>query len=404
MSELIRQASQTLSLLDDDQLPPGERVSLACKSLSGLTLSDCSAAAQARIETAGVELNRLTTSFQIESEDDYLTLDAADAEQLEGPLRTISEAAIESEVQRVLAKLESANHSLPCDEIHTIRQHPELFVPELMQLLKDAIANFRDGTSPNGNGHFFAAFLLTELGVEQALGLLLEGFRLPEDGASELFGDALHELLPRILALFARHRLEAIDELALDTEANEFVRWSALQAYPMMVFNSDLTREQAILALERLLEAYMEQQEDLLTAAAIVELGNLAANSASETIRRAFDQQLVDTTVVDQDFIERQLENPSETLQQTQQECTWTEELDTLEELSGWASFTEPSEHRHDQAHTPRPALQPPIPSHGHALPSSRQPAVTIRTADARVGRNEPCPCGSGKKYKRCCR
>ncbi len=27
----------------------------------------------------------------------------------------------------------------------------------------------------------------------------------------------------------------------------------------------------------------------------------------------------------------------------------------------------------------------------------------TIRNRDARIGRNEPCPCGSGKKYKSCC-
>jgi SWIM/SEC-C metal-binding protein len=25
------------------------------------------------------------------------------------------------------------------------------------------------------------------------------------------------------------------------------------------------------------------------------------------------------------------------------------------------------------------------------------------KTAEKKVGRNEPCPCGSGKKYKRCC-
>ena len=25
------------------------------------------------------------------------------------------------------------------------------------------------------------------------------------------------------------------------------------------------------------------------------------------------------------------------------------------------------------------------------------------RVAEAKVGRNEPCPCGSGKKYKKCC-
>jgi SEC-C motif-containing protein len=27
----------------------------------------------------------------------------------------------------------------------------------------------------------------------------------------------------------------------------------------------------------------------------------------------------------------------------------------------------------------------------------------TVRRSHAKVGRNDPCPCGSGKKYKRCC-
>lgn len=26
-----------------------------------------------------------------------------------------------------------------------------------------------------------------------------------------------------------------------------------------------------------------------------------------------------------------------------------------------------------------------------------------VRTRDNRVGRNDPCPCGSGKKFKKCC-
>ena len=29
--------------------------------------------------------------------------------------------------------------------------------------------------------------------------------------------------------------------------------------------------------------------------------------------------------------------------------------------------------------------------------------AEPIRRAEPKIGRNEPCPCGSGKKYKRCC-
>jgi len=28
---------------------------------------------------------------------------------------------------------------------------------------------------------------------------------------------------------------------------------------------------------------------------------------------------------------------------------------------------------------------------------------VTIRRKEKKVGRNDPCPCGSGKKYKKCC-
>jgi uncharacterized protein YecA (UPF0149 family) len=26
----------------------------------------------------------------------------------------------------------------------------------------------------------------------------------------------------------------------------------------------------------------------------------------------------------------------------------------------------------------------------------------TVKNRDAKVGRNDPCPCGSGKKYKKC--
>jgi uncharacterized protein len=29
--------------------------------------------------------------------------------------------------------------------------------------------------------------------------------------------------------------------------------------------------------------------------------------------------------------------------------------------------------------------------------------AAPFQRAEPRVGRNDPCPCGSGKKYKKCC-
>jgi preprotein translocase subunit SecA len=32
-----------------------------------------------------------------------------------------------------------------------------------------------------------------------------------------------------------------------------------------------------------------------------------------------------------------------------------------------------------------------------------RQPVQQVVRGAAKVGRNDPCPCGSGKKYKKCC-
>lgn len=36
-------------------------------------------------------------------------------------------------------------------------------------------------------------------------------------------------------------------------------------------------------------------------------------------------------------------------------------------------------------------------------LPEEAEHGYTIQRDEAKVGRNDPCPCGSGKKYKRCC-
>jgi uncharacterized protein YecA (UPF0149 family) len=46
--------------------------------------------------------------------------------------------------------------------------------------------------------------------------------------------------------------------------------------------------------------------------------------------------------------------------------------------------------------------------AHQKQLPTEEEPELpppvdTIRSEEPRTGRNDPCPCGSGKKYKKCC-
>ena len=46
--------------------------------------------------------------------------------------------------------------------------------------------------------------------------------------------------------------------------------------------------------------------------------------------------------------------------------------------------------------------LEPDRPENIKALEILLNPIKT-KIAEKKVGRNEPCPCGSGKKYKKCC-
>jgi len=62
----------------------------------------------------------------------------------------------------------------------------------------------------------------------------------------------------------------------------------------------------------------------------------------------------------------------------------WREELQQAEQIS---------KRRMEAMETPPPRMP-----HFLSVTGSPQKNITRKT-----GRNEPCPCGSGKKYKKCC-
>jgi preprotein translocase subunit SecA len=55
---------------------------------------------------------------------------------------------------------------------------------------------------------------------------------------------------------------------------------------------------------------------------------------------------------------------------------------------------------QHDEA--PAPAFVPPPQGQGGGTPGQPQRRVKPVSVEEKVGRNDPCPCGSGKKYKKC--
>ncbi len=57
--------------------------------------------------------------------------------------------------------------------------------------------------------------------------------------------------------------------------------------------------------------------------------------------------------------------------------------------------------------HAYKPGTEPPGAAEtargGMESAATRQRPAAVRRAEAKIGRNDPCPCGSGKKYKKCC-
>jgi len=105
-------------------------------------------------------------------------------------------------------------------------------------------------------------------------------------------------------------------------------------------------------------------------------------------IRQAFADDLIDEGFIDLPWIKQNLkEGRKKVLAQLRADGHYHYVEDTVRELEWWACFRPPP---------------PPVPQR----PPSPAPGVTARPApppQKKVGRNEPCPCGSGRKYKHCC-
>jgi len=76
--------------------------------------------------------------------------------------------------------------------------------------------------------------------------------------------------------------------------------------------------------------------------------------------------------------------NPAAVTVQTEERA---KELESVFKEKGWAYTM---------------AVEPDKPENITDLEILLNPLKTA-VADKKVGRNEPCPCGSGKKYKKCC-
>ena len=162
----------------------------------------------------------------------------------------------------VVLDLHGATNRLPEAAIRAVRQHRDVMVPRLIEVLRQATAQVRAGQKAQGNAHFFALLLVAELHAKEALPTVLEAVSLPGEGPFDLFGDVITELLAPILLKLSDAPLDLLDRMIADPALNHYVRWEAAQALAHLVRDGRLTRQQAVERLrDHLLREMVRHQE-----------------------------------------------------------------------------------------------------------------------------------------------
>ena len=117
----------------------------------------------------------------------------------------------------------------------------------------------------------------------------------------------------------------------------------------------------------------------------------LAMSDLKALVKKAFERGFIDSGILGFDHFEQDLRRGIEHAGEPwpSDNHDYTLFSDTIEELSGWYYFTE--QYRRDQERWRRQAE------------ADRDRSQRLENPFQGVGRNYPCPCGSGKKFKKCC-
>jgi hypothetical protein len=238
----------------------------------------------------------------------------------------------------------------------------------------------------------FAIRLLAILRESAAIPALIEQFRRHDDGLYEDASDTLAALGPAAI----EPSLAAARDRALDWYARfEAIDAAITAAGPDLVLRSrvaEVLRE--ILADELARAANGHEGDTDMINSLVDELAKLADPLARDLIQTAFDSGQVDPLFIGPEDVAEEYSRGG-TTKDPQDPRDWLDRYEGDYHKRGQG--TEDDEWLDDL--DPLDELLPPVAEDAYEPPAVTAP---IRNTLYRPGRNDPCWCGSGKKYKKC--
>jgi len=280
--------------------------------------------------------------------------------------------------------------------------------PAIAARLQAEISRTSDDLAKDDEARFlgFLFYLAAEFRLQAAHAPLCQILRWSEKRTDALLGDVTTEAGGVILADTFDGDASALIALIEDRAAGPFERGAGLFGLAILVRRGRFPRED-LLALMLKVAASLDPDHDpdTMVANGLVDTAvRLHAHEIRATIMGLYERGLADETYFESEYSGPALEPDAPPAREAR-------ELDrsidnAWESVRRWHFFSEKyaEEKRAREAAKSagrsevRDVRKPPHP----AVQSGSLASTSFRTSP-KIGRNDPCPCDSGKKFKKCC-
>jgi len=247
-------------------------------------------------------------------------------------------------------------------------------VPELLDIVGEWLEPFDRSKGENGASGYapvHAWRCLAHLGATEAVAPLLEMM----ESLDEEDDDWYLEEFPHVFAWVGPACMEALSAYMCDPAHTVYPRAAVASALSKLSKRHPQTREGVLEVLCDVLSRFQET-DDALNGLLVACLLDMEATEAAEVIERAYAADCVDLLICG---------NWNQVREELGVEGLGLVPEHLANRRASRVEWLDPQDGRGDVGGAPV----------GKMTPAGR-PA-------RKVGRNDPCPCGSGKKYKRCC-
>jgi hypothetical protein len=300
------------------------------------------------------------------------------------------------ETAEILIRFETFKGNYEREAVEAAIAQREAITPALLRILEELPARADEPAAADEYmAHLYAMFLLAQFRETRAYPLLIRIMLLPGDLLDSLFGDSVVDHLGKVLASVCGGDIAGLQSIIHNENADEWARYAALNSLVSLVAVGQISRDEIIAYFATLFRGNLARtpENEIVWSALVSSTADLYPEELFQDIEQAYNDDLIDPTFVDLEDVRLDLAkdkdrvlaalatNPDRKLVQ-----------DTAEEMAWWYCF------HVDKEELARDGTL--------ALDGERdwdEVVAPIKREGPKIGRNDPCPCGSGKKYKKCC-